>query len=128
MGTELWSFSTDRFQVICTAEEEHDPDMSWDDDGSAQAGIDSGAYDLFCAKVAVLLDGREVSADYLGGCIYAPGEFVESHRDKDPMNRNCTLMRAARGKVSICHYFPDMVRLAITEARQALRDMPTLRV
>jgi hypothetical protein len=38
------------------------------------------------------------------------------------MNRNCSLMRQARGQiVVICHYFPDMVRIVCAEARATLR-------
>lgn len=128
MSNELWSFETARFKVLCTAEPEHHEDLSWDHDGSVRAGIDSGDYDLFCAKVTVFLDGREIASDYLGGCVYAPGEFVESHRDPDPMNRNCSIMRDARGaRMCIGHYFPDMVSIAIAEARQVLRDAPYIR-
>ena len=54
--------------------------------------------------------------------------FWTDHRDSDPMNRNCSIMRAARGgNVVICHYFPDMVRTAVDEARKALANIPYLR-
>lgn len=34
------------------------------------------------------------------------------------MNRNCSIMRAANGdNVMIGHYFPDMVREAVRQAR-----------
>lgn len=129
MDNELWRFETARFAVVCTAEVGDDLDLSWDDTGEVRERIESGLYVMFCAKVAVLLDGREIAADYLGQCIYESGrEFVTSHRDPDPMNRNCTLMRAARGgQGAIGHYFPDMVSIAVKEAREALIDQPTMR-
>jgi len=37
------------------------------------------------------------------------------------MNRNCAPMRAARGdNVVVGHYFPQMVRQAIADARRTL--------
>jgi len=149
----LWSFNTARFHVVCTAEEEWGVDLSWDETGEVAEKLNSGEYTVFCAKVAVYLDGREVAADYLGQCIYSdPADFVTEHRDPDRMNRNCSIRRdtdcpdcmgtgesfplvtckrcggygAYRGS-TICHYFPDMVNTAISEARKALTDLPTLR-
>ncbi|MGE3645672.1 MAG: hypothetical protein AB7F96_17650 [Beijerinckiaceae bacterium] len=95
---ELWRFDTARFSVVCEALPEDEPDLSWDDDGTIKTGIESGEFDLFCAKVSVLLDGHEICADYLGNCVYRPGEFIK-----------------AGG------YFADMVRTAIKEARKILR-------
>jgi hypothetical protein len=40
-----------------------------------------------------------------------------SHRGPDPMNRNTSLIGDG---VTICHYFPGMVREAIKEARATL--------
>lgn len=123
-----WRFQSGRFTVTCTALEEDCPDLSWDDTGEAREGIESGEFVLFCAKVAVYFDGNEVARDYLGNCIYRSfEEFTTSHRDPDPMNRNCSVMRAAKGRVTICHYFPDMVATAVAEARKALCNMPRLR-
>ncbi len=130
MHTEhLWSFKTARFSIVCTAEEEWDVDLSWDETGEVAEKLISGEFVVFCIKVAVYLDGREVATDYLGQCIYADAaEFVTGHRDTDPMSRNCSIMRAAHGgNVCIGHYFPDMVATAISEARQALSNVPYLR-
>jgi len=81
--------------------------------------------------VIVQLDGTIIGADLLGGSVYKSGEesdFWTAHRDPDPMNRNCSIMRAKAGKpVAICHYFPEMVRAAIAEARDHLADIPTMR-
>lgn len=128
MAELAWSFETARFCVALHIHEDPDMDLSWDEDGSAREGIESGKYVAFMAEIRVTLDGREVASDYLGGCIYnSVEELYTSHRDPDPMNRNCSIMRAASGNISICHYFPDMVREAIGQAREALSDVPTLR-
>ena len=128
MTDTLWKFATTRFSIVCTAEEEWDVDLSWDETGETAEKLASGEYVVFCAKVAVYLDGREVAADYLGQCIYDRSpDFVTAHRGPDPMNRNCTIMRKVRGDISICHYFPDMVSIAVAEALKALTNLPTLR-
>ena len=126
MSTVIWKFNTARFSVVLTAEPEYDLDLSWDEGGEIAEKLSSGLLDSFCAKVAVQLDGREIAADYLCGCIYeSAAEFATAHRDPDPMGRNCTIMRAARGeKVNICHYFPGMVSEAIAYARKYLADNP----
>ena len=122
---KLWDFSTARFRVVCTAEDEdHAIDLSWDESGEVAEKLDSGEYVVFCAKVAVYLDGSEIATDYLGECIHAdPDDFVTGHRDPDPMHRNCSIMRATRGgNACIGHYFPDMVSTAIREARDVMRS------
>jgi hypothetical protein len=120
-----WEFSTARFRVALEIyPEDFAPDF--DDDGETAADIEAGKIEWFCACVAVYLDGREVARDYLGGCAYESfQQFATMHRDPDPLNRNSSIMREARG--AICHYFPDMVSGAISEARKALRNMPELR-
>lgn len=125
----IWAFDTARFSVRFYAEEERDLDLSWDEDGTTREGLESGEFVAFVACVEVKLDGRTIAEDYLGQCIYRSAqEFCEGHRDRDPMNRNCSLMRAAHGEnVSICHYFPSMVATAIAEARKTLAARPDLR-
>ena len=124
----LWTFKTARFTLSCDALVEDYPDLSWDETSEVAEKINAGEYMLFCARVTVYLDGREIASDYLGNCVYEPGSFETDHRGPDPMNRNCTFMRAARGRnVVICHYFPDMVRAAIAEARKVLADVPVMR-
>lgn len=116
----IWSFKTAQFRVDFDVTEDDDLDLSWDDDGSTRASLESGNCVAFVARVAVYHNGRLVSGDMLGGCIYKNvQEFVTAHRDPDPMNRNCSYMRSVRGEcVVICHYFPDMVRTAIANARE----------
>lgn len=122
----LWQFRTAQFTVTLRAEGEWDLDLSWDETGEVTAKLESGEYVAFCAHVSVTWRGYEVGTDYLGQCIYAdPADFATDHRDRDPMNRNCSIMRAARGPVSICHYFPDMVRQAVAEARKTVMEMRT---
>lgn len=122
MREVVWSHETARFRVELALEpEELDPADCFQFDDDVEA-VRNGSVAWFCAAVRVYLDGREVAADYLGGCAYEPAsDFWTAHRDPDDMNRNCSIFRAARGEnVSICHYFPDMVRQAIAEARSYL--------
>lgn len=115
MSTEtIWTFKTDRFAVCFEVMPEDDLDLSWDDDGSVREGLESGHYVAFVARMAVYLDGREVAADYLGGCIYQNPEQFRDH-----------IGCKAKGYGS---YFSDMVREAIRQARRRLADIPTLRV
>lgn len=123
-----WSFETARLFIGLYIEpEEMDPADSFEFPEDVEA-VRSGALDWFAASVRIYLKGeddtycadwREIGSDYLGGCAYTTvREFYTSHRDPDPMNRNCTAMRAVRGdRTAIAHYFPDMVRQAIDAAR-----------
>jgi len=127
---ECWRFETARFAVVFEVTPcQDDPADSFEDDESVQ-DIREGRVDWFDCRVRVLCDDREIGADYLSCCAYTNvREFYESHRDKDPLNRNCSIMRAAEGEnVCICHYFPSMVAQAIDQARGTLADVPKLRV
>ena len=99
----VYTFKTRRFTLELAAEPETDmPDWcgaEWD-----IQRIERGELVYFVARVRVLLDGRELASDYLGGCCY---ESAGSFR-QDP-------------------YFYDMVRSAIKDARAALRNTPRLR-
>jgi len=129
----VWEFNTARFRVTLEIEPE---DMDPADSFEFQEDIDAvrnGTVEWFQAVVSVYLDGKRVGWDSLGGCAYySVREFYTSHRDPNPMNRNCTIMRQARAgspdaKYSICHYFPSMVHEAIAHARKNLCDIPKLR-
>lgn len=124
----VWEFKTARFTVALEIEpEDMDPADSFEREDDIEA-VRSGAVEWFQARVAVYLDGKLIGADSLGGCAYnTVREFYESHRDPNPQNRNCSIMRATRGEITICHYFPDMVSIAIGEARKALENIPRLR-
>lgn len=124
-----WSFETARFFVGFYAEEEDmDPKDSFefpDDIEFASSGND-GAW--FAARVSVWLksenpyDWQELGADHLGGCSYnSVEEFYTAWRTSADEFRN-TLANKDAHRV-ICHYFPDMVRTAIKEARTALAHM-----
>jgi hypothetical protein len=124
-----WSYETERFFVGFYAEDEDiDPEDSFEfpeDIEFARSGND-GAW--FCARVSVWLksdspyDWQEMGADYLGGCSYhSVKEFYTAWRT-DPDDSRNTLAMKDKG-ITICHYFPDMVRTAIAEARTALARM-----
>jgi hypothetical protein len=131
MSELIWSFETPNFTVRVDALPEEDWDLSWDETGEARAGLETGRYVGFCARARVLdAEGNVLACDHLGNCIYLSlGEFASGHRDRDPLNRNCSLMRQARGQnVVICHYFPDMVRIVCAEARATLRKHSAIRL
>lgn len=81
---EIWRFSTSRFDVVYTQEIEYEDTTAdiCDDENRAEIRrrLDTGDLQEFCAKVAVLFDGEEVAASYLGGCIYEDGEAFIDHR------------------------------------------------
>lgn len=133
-----WSFRTARFSIYLEVQPDYGYQYDGDDpDGETQSKLDSGEYVAFDSFVSIMLDGVEVGSDSLGGSVYAADEvetFWTAHRDPDAMNRNCSIMRAAwRGegnpdaKVSICHYFPDMVRQAVAMARAYCANVPNVR-
>lgn len=124
----VWSFETARFLITFEAEPcEDDPADSFEFAEDIEA-VRSGAVEWFNAHVIVYHkcdscdDWHEIARDVLCCCAYRTiEEFHTSHRDPDPMNRNCSIVRTARGdNVAICHYFPDMVSQSIAEARRHL--------
>lgn len=139
MRESVWKFETARFRVALEIEpEDMAPEESFEFEEDI-AAVRNGAVEWFQALVVVYLKGkdgaeRRIGWDSLGGCAYRTrAEFYEAHRDPDPMNRNCTIMRRERGgdidaKIAICHYFPDMVSVAITDARKTLSETPRMRV
>lgn len=116
---QIWKFETANFSVVMSAEDEPDLDISWDDDGSVKAGLESGEFVSFCAKCTVYFRGSEIASDYLGNCIYRTPEEFRDH-----------IGLAAKSRADGCvygSYFADMVKNAISEARKTLRDMPRMR-
>lgn len=114
----VWTHETARFLVALHIEpEDMDPADSFQFEDDIEA-VRSGAVEWFCAMVEVYgPEGELLGRDTLGGCAYETvREFYTSHRNPNPEQRN-TLATKARG-VCICHYFPDMVRTAISEARK----------
>jgi hypothetical protein len=118
--TRMYEFSIGRFTIAADITPSTDLDLSWDDTGETRDGLERGTLEAFDTKVSVSCNGVEIASDWLCESIYSdPAEFFSDHRDRDPMNRNCSVMRAANGQnVSICHYFPGMISAAITQARQ----------
>jgi hypothetical protein len=128
----VWEFKTARFTVSLMLRREFGYQYDGDDEGGeTQANLDTGEYVAFSNFVYVELDGTIIASDSLFCSVYAADEveqFWTAHRDPDAMNRNCSLMRAARGaNVCIGHHFPDMVRNAIREAREHLINVPKMR-
>ena len=130
-----WSFETANFRVALEVSEcLDDPADHFSMDEDVEA-VRNGDVLWFDASVVVSVydwdrrDYQEIGRDSLGCCsYYSVDDFVSGHRDADPMNRNCSLMRAARGgNVVMMHYFPSMVVEAIGEARKrvdAIRFLP----
>lgn len=97
----IWSFETARLRIACEiTPEDIDPADHFEFEEDIEP-IKSGACDWFIARVRVSLDGREIGADYLGGCTYTNArDFVTG------VHRN--------------GYFRDMVREAVRQARRNL--------
>lgn len=114
MNCEIWKFKTARFAIKCEALPEYDLDLSWDESGEITDKIARGLYEVFCAKVSVELDGNEISADYLGQCIY---ETPEQFKDNLGIRRT-----------NYNSYFSGMVKTAISEARQYIRNQKPIKL
>jgi|SRR6185312_2272160 len=118
----LWTFETARFAVEFHAEpEDLDPADSFEFPEDIEFATSGDPEHWFGAAVYVRdkATGEIIGRDYLGACSYNSFlEFYTSHRGKDPENRNILAMKA-RNTV-ICHYFPDMVRQAIADARRSV--------
>lgn len=124
----VWKFEIGRVSVELEITQEGAYQYDGDDEnGETQAALDAGELVAFHSTVRVYIDSLEMGVNGLGGSVYEFGkesEFWQGHRDRDPMNRNCSIMRAARGSnVVICHYFPDMVREAISDARDCYAEL-----
>jgi hypothetical protein len=118
--TVMWQFRTEQFSVIAYIEPDYDTDLSWDVTGEGREKLESGEYEAFGTEVVVYWRGKEIAADYLGGSIYRnPRDFFCEHHGIVAKSR-------ADGVRYGC-YFPDMVRQAVREARQALSSLPRLR-
>src|SRR5215467_2426436 len=101
LNDALWRFDTARLTVALFAEEEDmEPRDGFCDERDVAFASDGDPAHWFAATVVVFdEDGTELAADYLGGCSYNSfGEFYSGHRDRNPLDRNCSLMRARRGQ------------------------------
>jgi hypothetical protein len=129
-AAEMFRFETANFVVVATIQPDSDVDTSYDETSETRDNLASGEWQSFGTVVTVTTrDGIELGCASLWGSIYAnPRDFFHDHRDANPLNRNCMAMRAAHGgNVSICHYFPDLVREALRDARNTLHTLPKLR-
>lgn len=133
---EVWRFETARFIVTLEIEQQANYVYDGDDeDGETQQQLDNGELVAFDSRVRVRLvsplakeDPIVIGVDHLGGSVYAGDgidEFWRAHWGSPASGRNTLAMKAQRRVV--CHYFPDMVRGAINEARTFLRTMPVTR-
>ena len=119
------TFKTKNFTVVVDALEEYSPDFSFDDTGEVLEKVNSGEYICFCARVRVLLHGREIGTDYLGNCIYRSLNEFMNHRECGKQNRAYEL----EGKEGRCgSYFSDMISEAIHEARKTLKEAQSIKV
>ena len=125
--TTIREYRTRHFTTRLQWQYEEYPDVSWADAPTLRA-LERGDLVNVCFRVVVYCDGREVGSDYLGNSVYRdPADFAREHLDPDPMHRNCSLFKAKHPNTSICIYYPDMLRIAIAEARKALTNVPRLR-
>lgn len=122
----VWRFRTKQFNVELRLERIHGYRYDGDDEnGETQAAIKSGELHAFESVVNVEWNDEIIGQSTLYGSVYDnPDDFYTAHRDSDPENRNTLEKRAKRQ--CICHYFPDMVREAIAEAREHIRGLPPL--
>lgn len=122
MTETVWQFDTTNFRVKCEFLPEYEDPADCFDDPRDVAMVRNDEVLWFTAKVSVEHNGHEIGTDYLGCCAYGSiDEFIASHRDSDPMNRNSTIYRKAKGENhAICHYFPSMVHQAIADARKTI--------
>ena len=108
----IWTFKTAQFTIEYSVAPDNGLDLSWDDDGSVRADLERGNLVAFVARVRVLWHGRELGADYLGGCVYKSAEEFIDHRGRN-----------AGGYGS---YFSDMVREAIRYARKTAAEFRSI--
>jgi hypothetical protein len=120
-----WRFETANFVIRFRIERDHNYIYDGDDEnGETQAALNSGDYVAFNSFVEVEYEGEVIGTDALFGSVYGAdtvADFWTAHRADNPMERNSSIMRLKRGKnACICHYFPDMVREAVREARREI--------
>ena len=119
----IWTFKTANYRIDADIAPSEYPDISWMDDEQRES-VAIGRLVFFDTRISVYKNGKRIGETWLGESCYYDDEmqdFITAHRDADPMNRNSSIMRAAKGdNVVICHYFPSMVKEAIDDARATL--------
>jgi hypothetical protein len=126
----VWQFETRNLRITLDITECLDDPADQFQNGTDVDDIRNGRIAWFDARVRISTDGRELGADYLGGCAYGDiSDFYTEHRVADPLDRNSSIMRASRGSnVYICHYFPSMVGEACREARKTLAHLKSFKL
>lgn len=124
----VWKFALGRVSVELEISQDYGYQYDGDDEnGETQAALDSGEFVAFDSIVRCYVDNLECGVDTLGGSVYEFGresEFWQAHRTSEPEYRN-TLAQKELGRV-IGHYFPDMVREAIRQARETVAELVKL--
>ncbi len=128
----MFHFCTKRFAISAFIEYDDNYRYNGDDeDAGTQRKLDSGEYVAFDTQVVIHFDGLKIADEWLCGNVYAFGEedqFFSDHWRSEDLYRNCEAMRAKRGhNAVICHYFPSMVKEAVSQARKFLNNVPKLR-
>lgn len=119
IGT-IREFKRKNFTVRVSADWDYDTDLSFDDTGKVLKKLENGDLISFQVSVVVYCKGQEISADYLGGCIYENLEAFMDHKECGRQNRQM----AAEGKEGRCgSYFADMISEAVREARKNLTEL-----
>lgn len=123
LGT-IREFRTANFRVIVDAIEELDPDISYDETTETRDKLNSGEWLIFCARARVIHDELgELSADYLGNCIYESLAAFANHKECGAEQRK---LRAS-GSNAVCgSYFSDMVANVCAEARKRWHELSRL--
>lgn len=99
--------------------EDSDVDLSWDDDGSVRAGLESGRFQHFGVVATVYCRGSEIGSDSLWGCIYeSPRDFMDHVGIRHYSPKPGVIPEGQCGS-----YFSNMVRIAISEARKSLSTL-----
>lgn len=116
-GYTIWEFKTANFRVVVDAIDEHEPDLSWDEDGSIRRGLNNGQFVLFAVRAQCFgPDGVKLASDYLGNCVYERADEFRDHVGIKKQGPN------------IGSYFSDMVRAVCKEARQEMLRISSVRI
>lgn len=104
--TNIWSFQTANYRIAFDAYPCEDLNLSWDEDGSTQSGLDNGKFVAFnaCVSVSHIPTMEVLGEDWLCECIYvSPKAFIDH--------------RGIKTHPGCGSYFSDIVRTAISAAR-----------
>ena len=115
----MWRFKTAQFTVRARIVDDYSVDTSFDETGETVERLERGDWSAFGTIVEVIKNDRVIGESSLWGNIYAdPREFFVSHWDSEADYRNTLDMESKNS--AVCHYFPELVREAIADARKTL--------